>query len=307
MINYVFQEDFVHNSIEELIVDGDSPGSPVPDDESDEEEGLSADIFLSVKNKIRLLLLLGTKRRYNLSYRASESVMELAGVLSDMDFRPTKHLMKKVIQCHSASLSEHHICSNCDAYIGPVIETAECRACGEVIDVEKNKKAGFVFLYLSIEEQLRTLLESGLYTKVIDPATHDKISQFNYEDIFDGAMYKKVVKQCLSFNFFVDGLQVASTSKFSAWPILLCINELPLYLRRKNILMASIWLGKKKPDMKQYMRPFINECIKLERNGLSFTYQGITKVIRLKPLMCVSDSIARPLLRNSSQFNGMVL
>ena len=288
-------------------MDGGSPGSPVPYDESDEEEGCSTDIFLSVKDKIRLLLLLGTKRRYNLSNRASESIMELAGVLSDMDFRPSKHLMKKVIQCHSASLSEHHICSNCGVYIGTVVETADCRACGKMIDAKKNKKAGFVFLYLSIEKQLRTLLESGRYTKIIDPVNRSKINQHNYEDIFDGAMYKKVVRDWLSFNFFVDGLQVASTSKFSAWPILLCVNELPLYLRRKHVLMASIWLGKGKPDMKQYMKPFIKECIRLEENGLSFTWQGITRVLKLKPLMCVSDSIARPLLRNSSQFNGMIL
>ena len=280
----------------------------MPSDGSDsesEDEATSSDVFLSSKNKIHLLLLLATKRRYNLSYTASEAVMQLAGVLADeVTFSPSRRLMKKVIQSYSASLSEHHLCAHCSLYIGPIEENATCSGCGQHVDAFTNKKKGNFFLYLSIEDQLRALLETGLYHKIINPHDRSKINIYNYEDIFDGAFYKGRVKDSLSFNFFVDGLQVASTSKFSAWPILLCINEFPLHLRRQHVLMASIWLGKSKPNINEYMKPFIEECIRLEGNGLSFKCDGVMKTIRTKPLMCVSDSIARPLLRNSSQFNG---
>lgn len=68
--------------------------------------------------------------------------------------------------------------------------------------------------------------------------------------------------------------------------------------------MASVWLGKKKPIMNEYLKPFVQECILLERDGISFKINGVEKHLRVIPLLCVSDSIARPTLRNSTQFNG---
>lgn len=96
-----------------------------------------------------------------------------------------------------------------------------------------------------------------------------------------------------------------STSKNSAWPVLVSINELPLHLRRKHILMASVWLGKKKPVMNEYLKPFVRECIQLERDGISFKINGVEKALKVIPLVCISDSVARPTLRNATQFNGL--
>jgi hypothetical protein len=99
-------------------------------------------------------------------------------------------------------------------------------------------------------------------------------------------------------------LQVASTSKNAAWPILLSLNELPLHLRRKHVFMSSVWLGKKKPIMNQYLIPFVRECQQLRQEGITIMTNGSYKTFSVIPLMCVSDSVARPLLRNSTQFNG---
>lgn len=92
--DFDFQECFLHllneGRVEDVSV-SPIPDDPVPSDGSDsesEDEATSSDVFLSTKNKIHLLLLLGTKRRYNLSYTATEAVMQLAGVLADEESYP---------------------------------------------------------------------------------------------------------------------------------------------------------------------------------------------------------------------------
>ena len=91
-------------------------------------------LFLSVEEKIKLLLLLATKRRHNLSYSAAQDIMELSGVFTaeanEKPFLPTKHIMKSVIDTYSFGLSEHHVCPVCVKYIGVVKETTfYCSAC----------------------------------------------------------------------------------------------------------------------------------------------------------------------------------
>ncbi|KAK3913486.1 UPF0234 protein [Frankliniella fusca] len=108
----------------------------------------------------------------------------------------------------------------------------------------------------------------------------------------------------ITVNFFIDGLQVATTSKQSAWPVLLTVNELPLVLRRKHVLMTSLWLSMKKPLCTEYLKPFVAEMRELARTGVTFRRNGKLKSVRVKPVCCISDTIARPMIRNSKQFNG---
>lgn len=105
-------------------------------------------------------------------------------------------------------------------------------------------------------------------------------------------------------HFFVLCQQVATTSKQSAWPVLVTVNELPTVLRRKHVLMASVWLSKKKPVCNEYLQPFVAELCELARTGISFRRNGIFQTLKVKSCCCISDSIARPMIRNSKQFNG---
>lgn len=56
--------------------------------------------------------------------------------------------------------------------------------------------------------------------------------------------------------------------------------------------------------MNEYLKPFVRECSILEREGISFKIDGVDIKLRVIPLLCVSDSVARPTLRNATQFNG---
>lgn len=71
--------------------------------------------------------------------------------------------------------------------------------------------------------------------------------------------------------------------------------------------MASVWLGKKKPICNEYMKPFVEECKELAQHGINYKLNGERVHYKVKFLVCISDSIARPMLRNSSQFNGNII
>lgn len=260
-----------------------------------------------------MMLLLATKRKHKLSYAAAETVMEFSNVMSNTDdntdsaFLPSKYLMKRTIDLYSFAISEHHVCPKCGLYIGIVLETSfSCSRCSKIFNTYKNRKSGNFFLYLSLEEQLRTLLEKCLKKEeLIDPRTRKKICATNFEDLMDGVFYKKIIEAgYLTLNFFIDGLQIATTCKTAAWPVLVSVNEIPLHLRRKYLMMASVWLSKKKPKCNEYLKPFVKECLKLQTEGVQFKRNGQLCIQKFKVGVCISDSIARPLLRNCSQFNG---
>ncbi|KAK3910840.1 Beta,beta-carotene 9',10'-oxygenase [Frankliniella fusca] len=292
------------------------------DDESDSDEILdqAPNLHLSVSEKIKLLLLLAIKKKHKLTYSAAEDVIELLGLSEDVSFLPSKHLMKSAIEKYSFGLQEHHVCPSCGEYIGIVTEKSlECDvpACGDSMsifgadvcsvetDVEVNKNNRSMFLYLKLKDQLQALLQSLPDNVQLDMNDRKKINCHNYEDIYDGAMYKIFQSSdTITLNFFIDGLQVATSSKQSAWPVLLTVNELPLELRRKHVLMASLWLSKKKPSCNQYLKPFVAELLELARTGVSYRRNSIVKSVKVKGCCCISDTVARPMIRNSTQFNG---
>lgn len=197
---------------EELIVEEEEEtlGEERVDDE--EEEIAGHELNLTTQEKIKLLMLLATKKRHNLTYSAAENIMKLAGVVSGefTPFNPSKHQMKRVIELFSSSLSEHHICQNCQKYIGIVDNAFTCSACGFESDADSNKKKGNVFLYLSLKDQFKALFECCVSDEdLVQPDKREKINKYNFEDIFDGKIYKSSVPAgFLSFCFFVDGVQV---------------------------------------------------------------------------------------------------
>lgn len=283
---------------------------PAPSDDSDEEMAAAPQLHLTIEEKIKILLLLATKRRHKLSYTAAENIMQLSGVMSDdydNAFLPSKHIMKRAIELYSFQLSEHHVCPACGFYIGVVPETSfHCMRCDKWFNTLKNRQEGNMFLVLPMEDQLRALFEKCVSREeFIDVQKREKINQYNYEDLFDGTHYiENFLPEFMTFNFFIDGLQIGSTTKTSALPLLVSVNELPLHLRRKYLMMASVWLGKKKPDCNEYLKPFVEQCIKLQTSGVSYQRNGVKLTQKFKPCVCISDSIARPPLRNCHQFNG---
>ena len=138
---------------------------------------------------------------------------------------------------------------------------------------------------------------------------HNKRFTDNIQDIFDGELYKKVMTevdafQSISLTFNCDGVPIFNSSSCSIWPILCTVNELPPYLRKRHVLLVSLWFGSSKPKIDNFFEPFVNEMIKLNNTG--FTWKFIDRLIttKVRVLVGVCDSVARPLLQNCKQFNG---
>lgn len=220
------QEPFsLHLSFDEEVEVGETPAMPASpssshdpgtdSDDSNEVLDKAPGLHLNVDQKIRLLLLLATKKRHKLTYAAAEDIIELAGVCSlesndETNYAISKHIMKSAIEKYSFDMTEHHVCPSCGKYVGIVSRKRfQCDHCNRKTTVAKNKKNGFCFLYLPLRDQLIELLENLPDNVLIDPENRTKISDFNYEDIYDGCFHQNLFSEdTITLNFFIDGVQV---------------------------------------------------------------------------------------------------
>jgi hypothetical protein len=125
-------------------------------------------------------------------------------------------------------------------------------------------------------------------------------------DASSGQLYRKLVEVGVINSFTItlqmnaDGASCYKKNKFSFWPFMALINDLPYKLRRSYIILLALWFGNKKPPVGVFLDGVIEELNRLEREG--FTFKGITYKIRV--LIVTTDTVARPLLLNTTQFNG---
>lgn len=290
------------HSDEEVMVDDDD--SDDPDSDIDGEETCC----VPKCKLVPVLLLLKTKLRHGLTYSATTTFIDLINMLcKNIDLSIcTKYHLQKFVKLYSGIFSIHQLCPGCKSYLGVLVDDASCRKCHQ--EVQNGKAFGSSFVFLSLKEQIKNLLENQVITEDdLDYCkSREKENEDALEDIFDGSLYSKVSDKgrYKTFNFFIDGLQVTSSSKKSAWPVLCTLNNLSPVKRRKHILMASLWLGKDKPVCNEYLRPFVQECIELATVGVDYTVNGLKRNVKFRAAMCIADSVARPAIRNSTLFSG---
>ncbi|XP_052412533.1 uncharacterized protein LOC127957875 [Carassius gibelio] len=201
----------------------------------------------------------------------------------------------------------HFYCINCETYIGPS-ETApqNCSSCNTEFDIENSLKLGSYFLVLSLSAQIVDILEKPdihLNTKESTPGI--------LSDIQCGAEYQKF-KQTgqmgdddISILWNCDGIPVFKSNNVQIWPIQCQIVELSPRVRQGNICIPCLWLGNSKPNMATFLTAFVAQLKELEQVGIKWRDSENTEhTSKIHSLLCSSDSIARPLLRNTKQFNG---
>ena len=120
-------------------------------------------------------------------------------------------------------------------------------------------------------------------------------------------MYKELVVRHglnpndVSLTWNTDGIPTFNSSNFSIWPLQAFVNELPPYLHSKNILLLGLWFGQK-PIMNTFLKPFVEECRKLESCGFAYGNEVLPR--KVFALLLSADSPARAIVRNVKQFNG---
>lgn len=159
------------------------------------------------------------------------------------------------------------------------------------------------FITLPIEQQLRETMIK--YRKEIaDYAKY--VRNENISDINQGEVVKeiraKIQGNVITLSVNTDG---AAAYRWSinkpCYPIFVVVNNLPPRIRfdKNNLLMAGIWLSKGEPNIPLFFKEFCEETIKLSKN---FSVESdVYNVVLVQNCL---DSVARPKLQNSTQFNG---
>ena len=261
------------------------------------------------------LMILLLKLKHNLTKEATEDIAKLLNVVNGRTVAASSvYKLEKDFISGKNDVQVHHVCNKCGSYVGVVATYEVCcplPICSFKMNVQDSLKGGHFFFYLPLRQQLVDLFHNHDIYRLLH-ATNSLRTEDSITDIYDGFLYKRLCVSTsdthshISLTFNCDGVPVFKSSKFSIWPILCVVNELPPDIRAKHILLTALWFGSGKPDMNAFLAPFVKECQQLDRNGFSFTCQLTNVRIRCKAhaIVGVCDSVARPLMQNFKQYNG---
>ena len=264
-----------------------------------------------------LLLILSFVMKHCLSAVAVSHLLELLNVLIGTHiFKSFKSILKQIFSNDVIQLSFHFYCLYCFAFVqsytGVSDENMSCPHCKKTCIVSDLSQGNF-FVTANLCSQVKSLFQRKDINKhLFYRDNRSKIGENAIEDIYDGAMYKKMMeegqplsnKNNFSYCFNSDGLPVFKSSKYSLWPIFLMINELPPRLRFSNLILAGLWFGKVEPKMEIFLQKFTIEANKLAEEGI-FWKNGETDIhSKLFGLCCCADAPARAAMQNTMKFNG---
>lgn len=176
----------------------------------------------------------------------------------------------------------------------------ENQPCGHKYSKDSSDKC--YTLLLPVDEQLKFFIR------------HHGIKKANASDDADdwkgdvctGDRYKQYVKdgiineQTVTMQINTDGAQKFKSSKYSFWPFMGIINETGYKTRRSNVILMAIWFGNKKPPRNVFLDPCVAELKNLCSTGLKVD----GNVYKIRPVIVTVDTVARPVIRNTTQFNG---
>ena len=209
--------------------------------------------------------------------------------------KPYEHLKKtlrKIFVCQSKSCSK--ILVNGSNGLPTKFQT-----CGHKYD--PREKSCFT-LMLPVEDQLKFFLKNHQPKRSSFDNDNGKIG-----DVTTGQSYKKLMNKLgedahstLTLQLNVDGAQMFQSSKWNFWPFMAIINEAAYKVRRSNVVLVGLWHGDRKPPMNAFVRPCVESLAKLKEPGLEFN--GTT--VKILPTILTTDMMARPVFRNTTQFNG---
>ncbi len=114
--------------------------------------------------------------------------------------------------------------------------------------IRNNSHCCFI-LQLPIEQQLLYFMKHhGL------PEVLQQVDPNIRSDVNSGTMYRKLVESGVINSFTItlqlnaDGASCYRKSKYSFWPLMALINDVPYKLRRSYIILLALWFGNKKPQ-----------------------------------------------------------
>ena len=280
--------------------DGDSQPQLLPDGEGFIYSGSR------VKKNDQLLLLMAFVLRFKLPAAACQALLALFNVILPGCIPATNYLVDKVFGFDSRSVLLHYFCPNaaCMNYFGPSVPE-KCDSCSTVYNSNPDLCANSFMFVLPLADQLQSIFKKDSQT--FESIFSDKSTSGELSDVYDGKLYNKQRAGAnVTLQFNCDGAPIFTSSRFSIWPLLCAINELPTALRNCNVMLHSLWFGHMKPCVTTFLQPFISEINDLYNTGIEFTtLTGEVCRIFVSATLCICDAPARAMVQDFIQFNGM--
>lgn len=162
------------------------------------------------------------------------------------------------------------------------------------------------FLHISLKKQLENHLPSFSENDYLEVNDDEEIN-----DICSGYQAKKLKSDSsdtdskkFSITLHADEVQAGNSSNIKIFPILITLNELKPDIRRKNIFMVGLFVGKTKPKVSSYLGPIADELKELENSPISWINKEGKQMRSTFHLIClIADAPMRAYLRNVRQYN----
>ena len=204
-------------------------------------------------------------------------------------------------------VQQHFYCPCCHSYID-ICPAGQCPECQQHFTKKALVANENYFLVMPLAKQLRSVMERGDVQEAL--AEQLACQRDHLGDIKDGSGYRDLGAwgrnvDNLTLTWSCDGAPVFASSNKSIWPLQCVINELPFDMRKKHILLHTLWFGQSKPRVDTYLKPFVDEINTLHDNGLTWLDKtGEEHVSKCAAIVAVCDAVARCILQRFKQFNG---
>ena len=224
---------------------------PAPNDitkSSREQEKLYPGAQVTVGAVMVLLTLYAIK--YDLTGEAITHLLQFISLLlpSGNILPDTLRKFKTFFNKLDGPVILHHYCSYCLSYVDKKAATCPNTACMKGLSSQHAKA---YFIEIPVVYQLTEFFSrNGFYSDIQYRFHRTKKHPENVEEIYDGALYKKLsgkggLLSCpdnVSFLMNTDGVPVFKSSKVSIWPLYLVINELNYSKRMayENMIFAGL-------------------------------------------------------------------
>lgn len=201
----------------------------------------------------------------------------------------------------------HFFCQSCNNNLENLEDVEHCPNCEAEINLNSTSGKNY-FMSIPISSQVNQILSNHIEDLLSTEVTLNRSTDYIF-DIFDGELYKNIVKnfngrRLITLTFNTDGVKIfKSIRKGSFWPLQFVINELDPSVRYKpeNIVVCGFWFGGN-PIMELFFKPFVQEIIAINKTGL--TLQISDQKFTILPLIATLDTVAKDKLQNKTQFNG---
>ncbi|XP_015609779.1 uncharacterized protein LOC107274782 [Cephus cinctus] len=213
-------------------------------------------------------------------------------------------------------------CTECRKALGkPVLRSAfrnETRCCDDCkAQHNLSPESPNYYLCIDIAYQIKMLLQdqdslSRLLENINTIENRNTTEDLSIWDIHDGELYWNISKEygrrrkLLTLSVSTDGGVLFHNSKLGFWPLQITINELPVDLRFKNVMIAALWTTETEPKS-DFMNLYMSKFLKNLMRARVTVYSNIDQLLiefKFLVLLVSTDSVARPIVQNRMQFNA---